>query len=225
MTRLVASAIAMLSAFGAAYSQDDGKGCLRYLALGDSYTVGEGVPIHESFPYQTVQVLRSNGLAVCAPEIVAKTGWTTDELKEGMEGTRFLDGGYDMVTLLIGVNNQYRERTTETYGTEFEGLLKDAVSMARGRRDRVFVLSIPDWGVTPFAEGRDRRRIAAEIDAYNSVCRSVAGRHGVAFLDITPGTRQAGNDPSLLAADRLHPSGKEYARWSERLAERMSGVR
>lgn len=188
-----------------------------YLALGDSYTIGEGVPIYESFPYQAVQQLRGAGYAFHAPEIIAKTGWTTDELQQGIDGSKLLYG-YDFVSLLIGVNNQYRARSVELYAKEFKVLLQQAITFAGNQLNHVFVLSIPDWGVTPFAEGRDRGLISGEIDVFNEVAKSIAQRHEVHFLNITPGTREAAADKSLLAADQLHPSGKEYARWAHQLA-------
>lgn len=188
-----------------------------YLALGDSYTIGESVPIYQSFPYQLVQLLREKGLLVTAPEIVAKTGWTTDELQAGINSTRLLKS-YDFVTLLIGVNNQYRGRSTEDYAPGFESLLRQAIGFAGGRKDRVVVLSIPDWGQTPYAEGRDRAKIAKEIDAYNAVNEEISRRHGVHYVNITPGTREAPTDKDLVAHDGLHPSGKEYARWATAVA-------
>jgi lysophospholipase L1-like esterase len=190
---------------------------LGYLALGDSYTIGESVPIFKSFPYQLVQMLREKGLPVQAPEMVAKTGWTTDELKAGIENTRLLPS-YDFVTLLIGVNNQYRGRTTENYAPEFEALLEKAIRFAGGHKERVVVLSIPDWGQTPYAEGRDRSKISLEIVAYNTVNSMIAQKHGIHYVDITAGSREATIDKSLVAADGLHPSGKEYGRWAEPVA-------
>lgn len=190
---------------------------LTYLALGDSYTIGESVPIYQGFPYQVVQLLREKGLVLTAPEIVAKTGWTTDELQAGINNTRLLKS-YDFVTLLIGVNNQYRGRTAENYATEFESLLNQAISFAGGHKDRVVVLSIPDWGQTPYAEGRDRAKIAKEIDAYNAVNQKISRQYGVHYIDITPGTREASTDKGLVANDGLHPSGKDYARWARAVA-------
>jgi lysophospholipase L1-like esterase len=187
-----------------------------YLALGDSYTIGEGVPIYESFPYQTVQLLRPS-YAVCAAEIVAKTGWTTDELQTGIDDNHFLPQ-YDIVSLLIGVNNQYRGRSVDEYAQQFDRLLQQAIAFAGNQSQHVFVLSIPDWGVTPFASGRDRAAITQEIDAFNAVNKQIASKYSVHYIDITPGTREAANDASLLAADQLHPSGKEYARWAVKLA-------
>lgn len=188
-----------------------------YLALGDSYTIGEGVPVYENFPYQTIKNLRSAGYAFHAPEIVAKTGWTTDELQHGLEEWPLLVS-YHFVTLLIGVNNQYRGRSVDQYTPEFAMLLDEAIGFAAGNRNRVFVLSIPDWGATPFAEGRDREQIAREIDVFNEAAMGISRQHEVHFLNITPGTREAAADKSLLAADHLHPSGKEYARWANQLA-------
>lgn len=185
-----------------------------YLALGDSYTIGEGVPLHESFPYQTVQMLRRAGKSIHAPEIIARTGWTTDELAAHIAQVR-LQPAYDFVTLMIGVNNQYRGRSAEEYSTQFESLLKQAIGFASGHPFHVAVLSIPDWGATPFAAGRDIQKIAAEIDSFNTINKSISSRYKTHYIDITPGTRQATIDESLLAADKLHYSGKEHARWAE----------
>jgi lysophospholipase L1-like esterase len=191
---------------------------IAYLALGDSYTVGEQVALFESFPYQLVHGLRRRGHALAAPEIVAKTGWTTDELIAGIQQTPLMDR-YDLVTLLIGVNNQYRERTVETYLPEFNQLLEQAIVLAGGRKENVAVLSIPDWGVTPFAHDRDQQAIARAIDAYNEANRAATQGRGVRYLDITPYTREAKTDRSWLASDGLHPSGKDYARWTTLLMD------
>ena len=182
----------------------------RYLALGDSYTIGEAVAESERFP---VQLARELGIA--EPAIIAKTGWTTDELSAALDTVR-LAGPFDLVTLLIGVNNQYRGRSAEEYRTEFAGLLDRAIGFAGGDPKKVIVVSIPDWGVTPFAEGRDRVKIAAEIDQFNAINREEAARAGAKWVDITPISR--GNDPALVAADGLHPSGKQYTEWVKRIA-------
>jgi hypothetical protein len=188
-----------------------------YLALGDSYTIGESVPLHDSFPYQTVQLLRKAGLFFQAPEIVAKTGWTSFELAEHILHTS-LNESYDFVSLLIGVNNQYRHLPVEDFAGEFDFLLKKAIHLSGNRPDRVIVLSIPDWGVTPFAKKLGRADINEEIDAFNSVCASAAKKYGVHFIDITVNTRMAESDSSLLANDLLHYAGKEYGLWAERIA-------
>lgn len=188
----------------------------NYLALGDSYTIGESVPVYESFPYQTVQLLRKNGHRFNAAEIVAKTGWTTDELQEGINNT-ILQSTYNFVSLLIGVNNQYRGRAFREYADEFEHLVQQAIQLAGKKSNHVFVLSIPDWGVTPFAEGRNRTEISATIDLFNQHNKIITEKYFCHYIDITAGTREAATDGSLLAADKLHPAGKEYKRWAEKL--------
>jgi lysophospholipase L1-like esterase len=192
-----------------------------YLAIGDSYTIGESLPAIENFPNQVVSSMLNNAKAFMPARIIAKTGWTTDELEAGIVAantTEPLRTSYDFVSLLIGVNNQYRGRSVDGYKPEFEALLQKAISYAGGKADRVLVLSIPDWGVTPFASGRDRAQIAREIDAYNAANKALALHYKVHYIDITPWTREAATDNSLLAADGLHPSGKEYRRWAERIA-------
>lgn len=188
-----------------------------YLALGDSYTIGEKVDAAESFPVQVVTLLNGKGFNFRKPAIIAQTGWTTDDLLEAMK-TAKLDRQYSFVSLLIGVNNQYRGRKVQDYVPEFEIILKQALQLAGSNSDHVIVLSIPDWGVTPFAEGRDRKQIASEIDKYNAANKVVAEKYKVHYINITTGTREAAGDSSLLAMDGLHPSAKEYERWAERVA-------
>jgi lysophospholipase L1-like esterase len=189
-----------------------------YLALGDSYTIGESLPEKENYPNQAVEVLRHHGYQFDNARIIAKTGWTTDELQAAISNAN-IHQTYDYVTLLIGVNNQYRGRSAEEYARDFESLLKQAILFAGNNPNHVFVLSIPDWGVTPFAADRDRTLIRHEIDTFNTINKAIAEKYKVAYIDITPGTREAANDGSLLAADGLHPSGKEYTRWAKHLAD------
>lgn len=191
-----------------------------YLALGDSYTIGEQVRMHDNFPYQTVQLLRAKGLSFYAPEIVAVTGFTTDELNTLIDETMLLPQ-YDFVSLLIGVNNQYRGRIVENFEEEFEALLQRAIAFAAGNASHVFVVSIPDWGVTPFAADRDHKKIATEIDAFNAVCESVSKKYNTHFINITPSQRADGNKEAFLATDKLHPSGQEYAKWAALLSEEI----
>jgi lysophospholipase L1-like esterase len=186
------------------------SGSLRYLALGDSYTIGEGVAADERWPAQLAAMLRAHGLDVADPEIVATTGWTTDELAAGIDAAA-PRGPYALVSLLIGVNNQYRGLAVDAYRAEFHGLLERAISFAGGDPRRVIVLSIPDWGVTRFADGRDRARIAREIDAFNAVNRDVARELGARWVDVTPASRRA---PAAVVADGLHPSGVQYREWA-----------
>jgi lysophospholipase L1-like esterase len=189
-----------------------------YLALGDSYTIGESVLLQNSFPYQTVQLLRKQEYNFSAPEIIAKTGWTTDELEKGIKQYKFLPK-YDFVTLLIGVNNQYRGREVMEYKMEFEELLKKAIAYSNNKTSRVVVLSIPDYSVTPFAQNMDKEKIVREIEVYNSVTKALSIQYKINFIDITPGSREAEKDPELVAEDKLHPSQKEYKKWAEKLAE------
>ena len=188
-----------------------------YLALGDSYTIGEALLPAENFPSQVVHILRNEGFDFSAPEIIAKTGWTTNDLQNAIEQYHFRPS-YDFVTLLIGVNNQYRGGKTDEYRSEFENLLKQAIQFTDGKNKRVIVLSIPDWGVTSFAKDRDKKKISKEIEAYNIINKIIAEKFKVNYIDITPGTKGAANDPDLLAADGLHPSAKEYFRWAKKTA-------
>lgn len=189
-----------------------------YLALGDSYTIGEQVPVADNFPNQTAVLLRREYVTQIAdPHIVAVTGWTTDELAAAIKEAGIRET-FDVVTLLIGVNNQYRGRDIENYKKEFAQLLNKAILFANGRTGRVFVLSIPDWGVTPFAEGRDRQAIAGEINAFNIANRSIALAYKCHYVDITASTRQHGTDEEYLTPDKLHYSGKEYHDWAMKLS-------
>ena len=188
-----------------------------FLALGDSYTIGESVLLQNSFPYQTVQVLRKKGYPFSAPEIIAKTGWTTDELEEGIKQQKFL-AKYDFVTLLIGVNNQYRERNVMLYKMEFEELLKKALSFAHQKAGHVLVISIPDYGATPFGQSKDPEKISREVEIFNNVAKAVSIQYKVHFVDITSGSQKAKEDPELVAEDGLHPSGKEYKKWAQKIA-------
>lgn len=192
-----------------------------YLALGDSYTIGEMVAPSDNFPSQVYSMMRNDTVDFLAPRIIARTGWTTDELETGIINANNADplpSSYDFVSLLIGVNNQYRGRTVDSYKPEFEELLKKAIRYTGNRPERVVVLSIPDWGVTPFANGRDRAQIAREIDAYNAANKEITLRYNVHYIDITPWTREAATDLTLVANDGLHPSGKEYKRWAEAIS-------
>lgn len=188
-----------------------------YLALGDSYTIGELVPAKENFPHQLVALLKKDHFDIADPVIIATTGWTTDELATSIREHNIHET-FSFVTLLIGVNNQYRGRDVENYKAELTSLLNQAIVFANGHARHVFVISIPDWGVTPFAEGKDRQKIAHEIDAYNNAAKEITLAHKCNFTDITDSTRKNAADKDFLAEDGLHPSGKEYAVWAERLA-------
>ena len=188
---------------------------LSYLALGDSYTIGEGVEESGRWPMQLARDLRADGMAMADPRIIAKTGWSTDELSAAMDACEPL-GDWDVVSLLIGVNDQYRGHAVDDYQASFARLLHRAIALASAESKQVFVLSIPDWGVTPFAraERRSSTRIATELDAYNAAARDICEAHGVAFIDITRVSRELGAQPLMLVEDGLHPSAVLYAAWT-----------
>lgn len=188
---------------------------LSYLALGDSYTIGEGVADEGRWPRQLAAALRAEGVALGDPRIIARTGWTTDELAAAIDVEEPIPA-HDFVSLLVGVNNQYRGRALDEYARDFAALLRRAIAFAGGRADRVLVLSIPDWGVTRFGagSGRDLARTAAELDAFNAAARALCAVHGVAFVDVTAVSRTRGAEPAMLAGDGLHPSAAMYAEWT-----------
>lgn len=195
-----------------------------YLALGDSYTVGQGVPPSESYPVQTKNWLLQNGIAEMKdPLIIATTGWSTLNLQAAIE-TKNPAGPFDAVSLLIGVNDQYRRMDTAGYRTRFTQLLQKSISLADNKPSHVFVLSIPDYSVTPFGKNMDPERVSKEIDDFNAVNKQISLSFKVQYLDITPSTRLAAFDPTLICPDGLHPSGIEYKKWAERLGMMMKDV-
>ena len=188
-----------------------------YLALGDSYTIGESVLLHESFPYQVVQLLRKNGFNFLAPEIIAQTGWTTDELSAAIKNYEFLNK-YDFVTLLIGVNNQYRGKEIVEYTMELEGLLEKSIALTGNKPEHVYLISIPDYSVTPFGQKKETEKTAKEIDIFNTANKAVSIQYKVGYLDITESSKKAKDDTDLVAEDGLHPSPKMYGKWAKKLA-------
>lgn len=192
-----------------------GAAARRYLALGDSYTVGEGVDPAGAWPMQLAAALRAEGVPLADPAVIATTGWTTDELDAAIDAAAPA-ADFDLASLLIGVNNQYRGRSAEEYDAQFRALLGRAIGFAGGDPGRTFVLSIPDWGVTPFAaeSARDLARISRELDAFNAIAAGHCRERGVAFVDITPASRARGAERAMLAADGLHPSAAMYAEWA-----------
>jgi len=191
---------------------------LHYLALGDSYTIGEAVPQIDSYPYQLVNSLNANDtLPIKPPTIIAVTGWTTDNLINAIAQSGLTNNKYDFVTLLIGVNDQYQHLSQDNYKTKFAQVLNNAINFARGDSSRVFVLSIPDYGVTPFAGGNDAT-IGPEIDQFNAINKAISMNAHVHYLDITGISRLAATQPNLIASDGLHPSGEMYMEWVQQLA-------
>ena len=195
---------------------------MTYLALGDSYTIGEAVPQNESYPYQLTKALNSNNFNVKPPTIIATTGWTTDDLIGAISRSNIHADKYDFVTLLIGVNDQYQHLSLDNYSIKFAQVLNSAITFANGDTSRVFVLSIPDWGVTPFAAGQDSV-IYPQIMAFNAVNEGISKAAGVSYINITGISRMAAIDASLIAADGLHPSGKMYNMWVNLLAPVVGG--
>ena len=196
---------------------DQTKNKRTYLALGDSYTIGEKVSISERWPVRLVKKLADMGMEIEDPTIIATTGWTTGELIDGINKAE-LSGAYDLVSLLIGVNNQYRGNSISEFRTEFIQLLNTAIKLSGNRRERVFVLSIPDWGVMQFAKERNSEKITEEIDLFNKVSKEETEKMGIGYFDITGISRKAEKNPALIAVDSLHPSGKMYRLWVEKIA-------
>lgn len=194
----------------------------RYLALGDSYTIGQGVAEEERFPYLTVSLLRQK-VTMQEPVYIATTGWTTSDLQTAIDNGEPL-GKYDVVSLLIGVNDQYQGLDTGGYRTRFTQLLQKAIQLTDDQPSHVFVLSIPDYSATPFVATADKARVSKEIDAFNAINKQITLAHNSTYIDITPLTRAAANDQSLLASDGLHYSGKEYLLWAQKLAPLMESI-
>ncbi len=195
-----------------------------YLALGDSYTIGQSVAVADRFPAQVKTMLLNDSIQFLTPEYIAATGWTTRNLLNRLNSDPPTRSIYDFVSLLIGVNNQYQGRSQAEYNSEFTNLLNTAIRYAGNRPSRVAVLSIPDWSVTPFANGLDTVLIRRQIDSFNVINKQITLAYGVHYINITPSTRMALTDRSLLATDGLHPSGKEYKKWGTLLAAFIKSV-
>ncbi|MDO6431210.1 SGNH/GDSL hydrolase family protein [Flavitalea sp. BT771] len=199
------------------------KDSLTYLALGDSYTIGQSVPVRERYPTQVVTLLRADNMPYNDPDIIAVTGWTTADLLAALPDTA-PSSPYHIVSLLIGVNNQYLGLGQSLYRDQFTVLLQRSIRMAGNRPSHVIVLSIPDYSVTPFARGRNRATIAAEIDSFNVINREISLAYQVRYIDVTGESRKAASDPSLIAGDSLHFSGKEYAIWAAMMRPLMASI-
>lgn len=189
----------------------------NYIALGDSYTIGESLPSIESFPYQTVQKLRSKNMAVNAPEIIAKTGWTTRQLVDAVKQYRFLSK-YDFVSLLAGVNNQYQGKPIIEFKNDFEYLLQFSLKLVDNLKSRVCILSIPDYSTTPYAASMDKEKISREISEFNSVCKALSIQYKVHYIDVSEAINTLSPN-EIIASDQLHPSAIAYSKWAEKLSE------
>jgi lysophospholipase L1-like esterase len=194
---------------------DPGGDVIDYLALGDSYTIGESVPESQRWPVQLAEKLRFDGYDVAPPEIIAQTGWRTDQLRAAIAAANLRES-YGLISLLIGVNNEFQGRDTTAYRSEFTQLLETAIALADGRPERVFVLSIPDYAYTPFGQTRPNpARISERLDAYNAINEEISAAYGVAWFNITPISRRGLAEPAFVAGDGLHPSGQQYTEWVE----------
>lgn len=196
----------------------------KYLALGDSYTIGESVPIDQRFPVQLSRIKYKN-LDSISVKIIAKTGWTTRNLLDAISAEKSsLDAQYDLVTLLIGVNNQFQGKPIQQYKDELTTLFEEAIKLVGGSPKKLIVISIPDYGVTPFAASRNPVKIGQEINLYNSINKEYADRFGAQYVNITDISKQAASNPLLLANDQLHPSGEMYRLWTERIAKKVAVI-
>ncbi len=184
-----------------------------YLALGDSYTIGEGLDIENSWPYQLQDLLNESEYNIEKPEIIAKTGWRTDELIEAIKKQTKDDKQYDIVSLLIGVNNQYQNKALSQYKKELKKLLEIAISKCKNKNKGVFVVSIPDYGVTPFAQEKNKTNAIADLKNYNAFAKKQCQKHDVAFYDITDLSARLSQADDMLISDRLHPSAEQYKAW------------
>jgi len=180
----------------------------KFLALGDSYTIGESVSEDERWPNQLADTLK-----IARPKIIATTGWRTDDLKGAINSANLQDD-YDLVSLLIGVNNQYQGKSSAQYEIEFEDLLKKAIQLAKGKRKNVFVVSIPDYGFTPFGKAK-QETISLQLDEFNKINQRITEKYKIKYFSITEISRKGLEDPTLVATDGLHPSGKMYTQWVE----------
>ena len=194
---------------------------LTYLALGDSYTIGESVAEEARWPLQLADSLREKGVEIEKPKIIAKTGWTTGDLLAGMDAQLQENKQYDLVSILIGVNNQYQGRSIEEYEQELEVIFNRAIARSKTGNSGVFAVSIPDYGATPFGASK-AEEIAKEIEEFNAVFKKIAEANNVAFYNITPVSKRAKNEPALVAEDGLHPSGKMYSLWVSEFLEEVA---
>jgi lysophospholipase L1-like esterase len=202
----------------------DTKRLLKYLALGDSYTIGEGVPEEDRYPNQLVAKYNAaSEFNFAPPTFIAKTGWTVAELEEGVRKTKKLAPPYDLVTLLIGVNNQYREKPVDEFKVEFRKILLQAIGLAGNLPNHVIVLSIPDWGATPFAVEKksDQAKVAVEIDSFNKAKKEICKQYGVYFIEITDHYRTICAQPDMVVSDKHHPSGLIYKIWADKLYDQV----
>ena len=200
-----------------------GKNTSKFLALGDSYTIGQSVEINERWPVQFLKELKTSTSAIDTLQIIAQTGWRVDQLNEAMNNSD-LEAPYGLVSLLIGVNNQYQGQKANSFKPEFIEILERSLKLVDNRKERLFVVSIPDWGASPYGETLNRTQISKEIDEFNSVLKEESEKRGIRYFNITTISRRALTDNSLIASDRLHPSGKMYKLWVDKIIPVISKI-
>lgn len=199
-----------------------GQEPIRYLALGDSYTIGEKVAEHESWPYQLSSYLNSEGYNIKNPEVIAVTGWRTDELQDSIASKKYKSNSFDLVSVLIGVNNQYQKKLFRRFKTEFEEVLQTAISLSSNDEKGVFLVGIPDYSLSEFAQNKKLKKVSSKLKRYNSYIKKMSQRYGVAFYPLQKLSKPLHNDKAMLAGDLLHPSGKQYKVWVNSFKENVA---
>ena len=200
-----------------------GKNTSKFLALGDSYTIGQSVEVNERWPVQFLKELTATTNVIDTLQIIAQTGWRVDQLKEAMNSSD-LEPPYGIVSLLIGVNNQYQGQNANDFRPEFIEILEKSLKLVENRTERLFVISIPDWGASPYGFGFDRAKVSKEINEFNSVVKEESEKRGLRYFDITAISRRALIDRTLIASDGLHPSGKMYKLWVDMMIPEISKI-
>ena len=200
-----------------------GKNTSKFLALGDSYTIGQSVEVNERWPVQFLKELKATTNVIDTLQIIAQTGWRVDQLKEAMNSSD-LESPYGIVSLLIGVNNQYQGQNANDFRPEFIEILEKSLKLVENRTERLFVISIPDWGASPYGFGFDRAKVSKEINEFNSVVKEESEKRGLRYFDITTISRRALIDRTLIASDGLHPSGKMYKLWVDKMIPIISKI-
>ncbi|WP_136468943.1 SGNH/GDSL hydrolase family protein [Flagellimonas onchidii] len=214
------SLLTFLLVFFSLVSSRGQKDSISFLALGDSYTIGTGESKMNSWPFQLMYQLRKKKIDIETPKIIAKAGWTTTNLLDAIQ-TEKPTPNYELVSLLIGVNNQYQNLDFEIFKKEFQILLNQSIALAKGNTKHVFVLSIPDWSVTPFARFNDKKKIVKELSRYNFHIKNETEKRDILFIDITKISQNALLNPSLIASDSLHPSKKMYRLWAKKISKKL----
>lgn len=195
---------------------------IRYLALGDSYTIGEKVPEDESWPYQLTSCLNSEGFTIQNPEIIAVTGWRTDDLRDSIASQNYESNSFHLVSLLIGVNNQYQNKSFKQFKTEFEEVLQTAISLSANDEKGVFLVGIPDYSLSEFAQNKNLKKVSSQLKRYNRYIKKMSQRYDVAYYPLQKLSKPLHKNKAMLAEDLLHPSGEQYKIWVDSFKEKVA---